>query len=155
MFLLKNGYQNQSQSIIQRIDWKSVLVVFLFILVFILGGIWFFQSTGNKEELNRLHTENSQLIKERKAIEHTIDSLQKIQVKLEDSKTELENRVDESTHIIDSLKKKSVVSKVGIDKAEQERSKIEQQIQELKKNPKNRTGEDLEKSLKEKFKSTK
>lgn len=149
MFLMKNGYPSPNPY--QRIDWKMVLILILSIIVFILGGIWYFQGSHNKDEIKRLHDENKVLIDDRKQLKKELDVLKKINVVLVDDKQSIIDKLEETEITLQKYIKDAKHSASDVAKAKSELDKVIKQIDYLKKYPTNKTDDELIISLRKKF----
>jgi flagellar basal body-associated protein FliL len=136
-----------------KLDIKSIIILVLLGLTLLFGYKWFFG--GNKESKQRvkqLEQEFKQLESQKKLVDLEIatwkaksDSLIKIDIKLQEDLARQEAETKKAE--IESQK-----SKANLDKLKKDIIEIQNKIKEFKKNPPNRTGDELLESLKNKTK---
>lgn len=135
-----------------KLDIKSWLILILLGFALIFGYKWYFSGPDNKDEIKALLEQNKVIQKER-------DSLKTARVILENDFNNLRMndslkaseiaRLDKSISIMQEEVNRS---RRDFDKIRKELEETRKKIEEFKKNPPNRTGDDLINSLKNKTK---
>jgi peptidoglycan hydrolase CwlO-like protein len=136
-----------------KLDIKSILILVLLGFSLFFGYSWYFRSDiGYKEKLKQLEIRN-------KVIEHQKDSIKEILVKkeiefikLKKSESILELEIESLKIDILNAKRNANKSKAELDKIMKSLAETRRKIEDLKKNPPNRTGNDLINSIKIKTK---
>lgn len=135
-----------------KLDIKSWLIIILLGFALIFGYKWYFSGPDNKDEIKALLEENKVIQKER-------DSLKTARHILENDFNNLRMNDSLKASEIARLDKSLVImqeevnrSRKDFDKIRKELEETRKKIEEFKKNPPNRTGDDLINSLKNKTK---
>jgi hypothetical protein len=136
-----------------KLDIKSILILVLLGFSLFFGYSWYFRGdSGYKERLKQLEIRN-------KIIEHQKDSISEVLVKkemdfikLKESESILESEIASLEMDILNARRNANKSKFELDKIMKSLAETRRKIEELKKNPPNRTGNDLINSIKIKTK---
>lgn len=132
-----------------KFDIKSILILVLlgFSLVFFYK--WYFSGIdGYKKEVKRLHAENEILQHKRDSVNLIIKGLEVDFKRLQKLDSTLRVKIQKDEIEIKSAKDKANQSKTELDRLRLDLEKTKKQIEDLKNNPSNRTGDDLLNSLK-------
>jgi vacuolar-type H+-ATPase subunit I/STV1 len=136
-----------------ELDFKSILILILLGLTLIFGYKWYFTDNSDyKNQIKELE-ENYQLLEKEKVENNLIIQKYKIEldsIMIQDSLNvikiyELESKVFEAEKQADESKKR-------FNELQKELKETRNKIEEFKKNPPNRTGDDLLNSIKNKTK---
>lgn len=135
-----------------KLDIKSWVIVGLVAACILFSCMWFFSGSGNRRDIKQLKKENKELQFER-------DSLRIVRVKLQDKVKILEDMSADKDKKIAELDTKLTIlnydlnnTKKGFYQIQKELKEALQKVNDLKRNPPNRTGDDLLESLKNKTK---
>lgn len=135
-----------------RLDLKSILILCLVVISILFFSLWFLKGTGYKKEFKLLEQEF-------KNLQHTRDSLVKVNLKLKGDFDKTQKSIDDRNRKILQIESQLNKSKAQLNKANGELSRnkkdledTKRKIENLKKDPIKREGEDLLNSLKEKLK---
>ena len=136
-----------------KFDVKTIIILVLLGISLIFGYKWFFGGDKySKDKVKELEKSIKALQEERKVTYEQIakykfsyDSLVKIEDKIKLDIADLEKKLKEA-------EQSANLSKEKLDKMRAELAETRRQIDELKKHPANRTGDDLLNSLKNKTK---
>lgn len=136
-----------------KLDIKSILILVLLGFSLFFGYSWYFRGdSGYKERLKQLEIRN-------KVIEHQKDSIKEVLVqkeiefiKLKKSESILESEIASLEMDILNARRNANKSKAELDKIMKSLAETRRKIEDLKKNPPNRTGNDLLNSIKIKTK---
>jgi len=146
---MNNGYP--SPNILYRINWERVLIIVLIVLVFVLGGVWFFGKTIDKDKINELHKQNEQIIKERKELAFQLDSMKTVELKIENDNKELEKRIESTDSLVRVLKGRRGSDNTKLDSVLAQLNRGKKEIEHLRSNPANRKNDALIESLRKKL----
>lgn len=134
-----------------KLDIKSIIILVLLLASGIFFYMWFFGGMdGYKKEVNRLREENKKLELQSDSIKGRIKKYELDFVELRKQDSLLKVKILQSQSEVEIAKSKANRSKEELDKLRVELEKTQKQIEELKSHPKNRTGDDLLNSLKNK-----
>lgn len=136
---------------LKNIDPKIAAITILILISLFFGYKWYF-SDNNKVAIDLLHKENAKLESERKAIAHQLDSLKNENTTLISERERIEMKIIEVSDLIDKYKKEGIKSKADLENFKKSMDKINSEIDNLVKNPKNRQDEELLNSLRNHFK---
>ena len=136
---------------LKNIDPKIAAITILLLISLFFGYKWYF-SDNNKAAMDILHQENAKLESERKVIAHELDSLKSENITLISEKEKIEIKILEVSDLIDKYKKEGIKSKTDLENFKKSMDKINSEIDNLVKNPKNRQDEELLNSLRNHFK---
>jgi len=136
-----------------KLDIKDILILVLLGISLFLGYSWYFKgNSGYKEKVKQLEKEYKELEKEKNLIDLEItkwkskyDSLEVVDKKIQSDLLLLQEEVKRAEE--EAKKSKQQLSKIRAELAE-----TRKKIEEFKRNPPNRTGDDLLESLKNKTK---
>jgi chromosome segregation ATPase len=137
---------------IKNLDTKSYIIIILFIMCFFFIFKWSFDSNNNKKERTELERNNRKLKNDRKFLDREFD---KMSNKIKEDSIIIYNSRIEIQEINNEIKLKDDIISVienDIEIYKKEIKERKKEIQYLRQNPKNRTGEELLKSIKEKTK---
>lgn len=135
-----------------RLDLKSIVIISLAVVCVLFFSLWFLKGTGYKKEFKLLEQQY-------KNLQHTRDSLEKVNLKLKSDFDETQKIINQRNVKIKEIENELSKSKVQLNKANSELNRnkkdledTKKKIESLKKEPIKREGEDLLNSLKEKLK---
>ena len=136
-----------------KLDIKSILILLLFVICSIFAWKYFNESDKDyKKELDKLRSENESILRKR-------DSLLNQRNKLETDLVIIRKHNDSLIYIssilekeVTSQKQKANESKKELDKLRKDLEETKIKIEDLKKHPSNRNGDELLNSLKSKIK---
>lgn len=135
-----------------KLDIKSWLILVLLGFTLIFGYKWYFSSPDNKDEIKALLEQNKVIQKERDSLKiarHILES-DFNNLRMNDSLKASEiARLDKTLSIMQEEVNRS---RKDFDKIRKELEETRKKIEEFKKNPPNRTGDDLINSIKNKTK---
>jgi chromosome segregation ATPase len=137
---------------IKNLDTKSYIIIILFIMCFFFIFKWSFDSNNHKKERTELERNNRKLKNDRKFLDREFD---KMSNKIKEDSIIIYNSRIEIQEINNEIKLKDDIISVienDIEIYKKEIKERKKEIQYLRQNPKNRTGEELLKSIKEKTK---
>lgn len=137
-----------------KLDLKSILIIVLLGLTLLFGYRWYFDTDNSnyKNQLKDLKNQNEILKKQRDSVDIKINLLESDLLKLIENEKSLLVKIGLMTAEIDSAKKNAAKSKLELERLKTELYNTKKKIEHLKKNPPNRTGDDLLNSLKTKLK---
>ena len=130
---------------------KTLLIIVFVILFLVFFGMWYFDGSHHKDEINQLHVQNKELVEKGNQISKQLDSLRKVNKVLILDKTDIETQLTKTEVELQKALDKASKSGGDLNKANAERERILKQIEELKKNPANRQDDELIKSLRKKL----
>lgn len=134
-----------------KLDIKTILILVLLAISLVFGWNWYFG--GGKEfrnKIKQLEKERKELLKERDVLINRSDSLLYINKVLEINDSIQRISIERRDKEIKTLKATSTKTRKELEETRNRLLEIRKQIDWLRKNPMNRTGEDLLKSIKEK-----
>ncbi|NDF17635.1 MAG: hypothetical protein EB079_06690 [Verrucomicrobia bacterium] len=137
-----------------KIDLKTGLILLLLLFCIVFFSMWYLKGSdsASKRELKRLKTEYKNLQKSR-------DSLDQVNIMLKDNFNDYQNKIDQRDSRIQSIEYQLSQAKIDLSQSKKDLSdmkteltKTRKRVEDLKKNPINREGDNLIESLKEKLK---
>jgi len=130
-------------------DIKNILIVVLLAGCMIFGYMWFFRNDGGyKQKIKDLEKEKKELIVAREKLEKDVTVLEKNFQDLKKREDALVADISRRDAEIRRRKEEAARSKAELDNMKKGLKETQDKIVELKKNPPNRTGDDLLNSLK-------
>ncbi len=130
-------------------DIKNILIVVLLAGCMIFGYMWFFRNdSGYKQKIKDLEKEKKELIVAREKLEKDVTVLEKNFQDLKKREDALVADISRRDAEIRRRKEEAARSKAELDNMKKGLKETQDKIVELKKNPPNRTGDDLLNSLK-------
>lgn len=136
-----------------KIDFKSILVLILLAFALFFGYKWYFTDTSDyKNKLKELQ-EEYQLLEESKKENNLLIEKYKIEldsIMVQDSLNQV--RISQLESKVFDAEKNAAKSKKEFDKLQKQLEETRRNIEDLKKTPTNRTGDDLLESIKNKTK---
>ena len=130
-------------------DIKNILIVVLLAGCMIFGYMWFFRNDGGyKQKIKDLEREKKELIIAREKLEKDVVVLEKNFEDLKKKETSLAADIKKRDEEIRRRKEEAAKSRAELDNMKKGLKETQEKIVELKKNPSNRTGDDLLNSLK-------
>jgi outer membrane murein-binding lipoprotein Lpp len=130
-------------------DIKNILIVVLLAGCMIFGYMWFFRNDGGyKQKIKDLEREKKELIIAREKLEKDVVVLEKNFEDLKKKESSLAADIKKRDEEIRRRKEEAAKSRAELDNMKKGLKETQEKIVELKKNPSNRTGDDLLNSLK-------
>ena len=130
-------------------DIKNILIVVLLAGCMIFGYMWFFRNDGRyKQKILDLEIEKKELIIAREKLEKDVVVLEKNFEDLKKKESSLAADIKKRDEEIRRRKEEAAKSRAELDNMKKGLKETQEKIVELKKNPSNRTGDDLLNSLK-------
>lgn len=130
-------------------DIKNIIIVILLAGLLIFGYIAIFGGDSNyKQQLKELKTKNELLEKQRDSIDVVINNLHAEYAKLKVREAELAKEVTALDAEVEQNKANAKRSQAELDIMKRDLKETRRKIEELKKHPANREGDDLINSLK-------
>jgi len=130
-------------------DIKNVLILILLAGCLIFGYMWFFSGNDEyKEKIKQLEKEKKELVSERENLDKQVKVLQGDYVILKQKEAKLLSDLAKLDTEINQSKINAAKSQAELNKMKRDLKDTQDKIAELKKNPANRTGDDLLNSLK-------
>ena len=130
-------------------DIKNILIVVLLAGCMIFGYMWFFRNDGGyKQKILDLEGEKKELIIAREKLEKDVVVLEKNFDDLKKKESSLAADIKKRDEEIRRRKEEAAKSRAELDNMKKGLKETQEKIVELKKNPSNRTGDDLLNSLK-------
>ncbi len=136
---------------LKKIDPKTAIISLLLLFTLFFGYKWYF-SDNNKSIIDTLHKENAKLESERKLIALELDSMKNKNAYLIIEREKIETKIIEVSNLIDKYKREGIKSKADLENFKKSMDKINNDIENLVKNPKNKQDEELLNSLRNHFK---
>ena len=134
-------------NILKKIDWKIALIIVFSLLTITFGLMWYLKD-NNKGLMQQLDKENKEIIADRKIIQGQIDSLKRENIKLLKEK-DIENQdIKKINILLSDAVSKSIKSQNDLNAYIYKQRKIEDNLADLRKNPRQLTGDSLLNSLK-------
>jgi len=132
-----------------KLDIKSILILFLLGFSLFFGYMWYFRGDkGYKERLNQLQERNISIQREKDSLVKILKVKEIEFVKLQRSESLLLSQIANLQVEIKNAKNNANRSKSELDRIRKDLADTRRRIEELKKNPPNRTGDDLINSIK-------
>ena len=131
---------------------KKNIAIIVLSLTLIGGFVYFTQFSTKKyeEKILELEAKRVVLIQERDSLDAVADSLHGEYVRLRELDEKAEKEIQKKDRLIADLKSRSARSQQNLDQLKQGMRETQEKIESVKRNPANRTGEDLLESLKNK-----
>jgi peptidoglycan hydrolase CwlO-like protein len=131
---------------------KKNIAIIILSLILIGGFVYFTQFSTKKyeEKILELEAKRVVLIQERDSLDAVADSLHGEYVRLRELDEKAEKEIQKKDRLIADLKSRSARSQQNLDQLKQGMRETQEKIESVKRNPANRTGEDLLESLKNK-----
>ena len=149
---MKENLKEFGTTFVAKIDLKSIIIIILFIVCGVFYTKAMLEGNEHKEQRKELEKENRSIEKEKKKIRKEYETLlmkfEKDSIKLVKLESEYEDLNFKLIQVDKSLKQKNKELKEALI----QNQKLNKDIEEFKKNPPNRTGENLLNSVKEKTK---
>lgn len=132
-------------------DIKNLIILILLIFSLVFGYIWFWGGGKTyRDKIKNLEKTRLELVKERTKLEQQVDSLKIINELLIKNDEKLKVDIEKKDEEIRKLNKKFERSIIEFNDLKQKIKDTQIKIEEIKKNPIKRTGENLLNSLKNK-----
>lgn len=130
---------------------KNIAIISVLLLVSLFLSTHFFLKNRSSEDIiEKLEMERSILAAERDSLDAASDSIHREYERLTELDAKMSEEIRKKDLAIQELKNKSSNSQLNLEKNQKEMKETQEKINDLKKNPANRTGEDLLRSLREK-----
>jgi len=131
---------------------KKNIAIIVLSLTLIGGFVYFTQFSTKKyeEKILELEAKRVVLIQERDSLDAVADSLHGEYVRLRELDEKAEKEIQKKDKLIADLKTRSARSQQNLDQLKQDMRETQEKIESVKRNPANRTGEELLESLKNK-----
>ena len=140
------------KNIISYLDLKSIIIIFLFIISGILFSRYMLDGNEHKKERKSLQKENKEIEIQKKGLEKDFEKLQELYKKDSVKLVVLENQFIIIQTELDKVNIKLNQKQKQLVYWRKNWQKTKKQVEELKKNPPNRTNEELLESIREKTK---
>jgi len=134
-----------------KFDIKTIIILVLLGVSLLFGYKWFFSGDSSlKKRLKEIEAEYNALEEKKKASDKRIKDLEIEFIELEKKDKSLQEKVVKLESEIKIAEQNAANSKNNLDKMKKDLEETKHKIEEFKKNPPNRTGDDLLNSLKNK-----
>lgn len=127
---------------------KNILILVLLAGCLVFASMWYFSGSGYKSEIKTLKKEKQELVEQRKNLDSQVDNLKRDYEELVKKEAVLLEDIKKRDREIQALKESSARSQAELMKIKKDLAETRKKIEEFKKNPPNRTGQDLINSLK-------
>ncbi len=134
-----------------KFDIKTIIILVLLGISLLFGYKWFFSNDPSlKKRLKEIESEYNTLEEKKKDADKRIKELENEFIVLQKKDKELQDKVVKLESDIKIAEQNAANSKNNLDKMKKELEETKHKIEDFKKNPPNRTGDDLLNSLKNK-----
>lgn len=132
------------------IKWVAILVLLVTNILFF--GIWFFKGSDTKDKIKLLEEKNISIERQRDSLDRVNSGLRLEFNKIQKSIDERDSKIKDIEDQLSKVKKELDIANAKVNKYKKDLDETKRNIENLKRNPIKREGDDLINSLKEKLK---